>query len=152
MKILILLPLIFTIISCVTNPPIENAATNYSNVNKPLLDSGQLGWSDYYIGLYDAIASQPTYTTGDELKLINSLIDTAKDYEQNKISQDVFESKRRETRAALAKIQSDYQLKIHEIDASRQRNSEPYTYIPTYRKSTTTNCNTYGNNTTCTTR
>ena len=165
MKKLILLILISALISCSTTPPIKSAQTIYGESNFPLVETGQMKWSDYYIGLYESIASQPNYTTGDILKVIDSQIDAAKDYEGNKITKEAFESKRRKARAELYRIDSEYELKMQTIEASnaKQPEPEPYKYkykykpieydyqLTTQKRPITTRCNTYGNNTTCTT-
>lgn len=150
MKRISILALIFALMSCATPSAQRHPADIYSSQNKSLAESGQLKWSDYYIGLYDSMQSKPSYTTGDELIVINGLIDSSYDLESNKITKPEFESKRREARAKFMKIDSDFQLKRQEIEAQRPVVVQPPP-TPYIRKPQTTNCNTYGNNTTCTT-
>jgi hypothetical protein len=122
--------------------------------------SGDMKWSDYYKGLYANVNTERNLTTGDELMVLNGLIGAAQDYEDNKITLDQFESKRREAQATLTKAASDYSLKQAEIEASRPA-PEPYVYqapirakrppLETFKAPRQTNCSTYGNQTSCTT-
>jgi di/tripeptidase len=139
---------------------VTSPSKQYSEANYPKVQTGEMKWSDYYKGLYDKVSMERNLTTGDELLALNGLIDTARDYEANKITKDQFESKRREVQANLTKMASDYQLKQAEIQAS-QPAPEPSGYKPYIRKSRplpppvqmprTTNCSTWGNQTSCTT-
>jgi hypothetical protein len=131
----------------------------YSEANYPKVQAGEMKWSEYYKGLYESVSTERTLTTGDELLTLNGLIGYAQDYEDNKITKDQFDSKRREAQANLTKVASDYQLKQAEIEASKPA-PEPSGYKPYIRKSRplppmqtprTTNCSTYGNQTNCTT-
>lgn len=152
MKLILIFALMLALSSCATvQPASKSNAEIYSERNYPLLESGQMKYSDYYIGMYNSFESQPNYVTGEYLSVFNGLINNATDFESGKMTKEEFASKRREAKANLWKIDSDYQLKRQEIEA--QRPVQPPPYIPYVRKShpTTTNCNTYGNNTTCTT-
>ena len=139
-------------------PPSRTSSELYFDNNIALVESGQMKWSDFYIGIFNAFSSQTSYAKGDILKLVNSLISAAKDYEANKITKDDFESKQREAEATLAKIESDYQLKLDEIEASKPppavyqntvKESDPLANWPMMKSPKRTTCTTYGNQTTC---
>jgi hypothetical protein len=163
MKSVLALLICASLIGCASNNiQAQSAAEKYAQEHMPLVEQGKLKRSDYYIGFYDAVASQPDYTTGDILKVINNQIKAALDYEANKITKEEYESHRRNAIAQHQKIQSDYQLKIEQINASRPVeptyiyqppviNYTPMQTIPQIRSPQQTNCTTYGNQVSCTT-
>jgi hypothetical protein len=161
MKTILYVLALLTLVGCASKPAYQqSAADSYAKANKAKIDNGTMLWSDYYKGIYDAEVSQPKLTTGAFLLVLNDLIDKATDYESGKITEDTFASARREAKGKFMQIDSEYALKAQQIEATSQPN-QPYAYKPYIRKSrpapqpanmpTTTNCSTYGNQTSCTT-
>ena len=160
MKTIITCLFIFAINGCATQQPAQLASTQYSNQNKELVKSGAMKWSDYYKGLYDAISKDNLATNGEVMLVMNDLINAALKFESSKITADEFDNEKRIGRAKIAKIDSDYMIKMQQIQASRPA-PEPYVYRPYIQRSQPlprpiprtqqTNCQTYGNQTSCTT-
>lgn len=146
MKLLLIALLILS--SCATTAPGKSQISIYVDTNKPLAESGQIKWSDYYLGLYDAASKETHPITGDALSVYNHLINKAKEYESNAITKDEFYSFRRDANARLAKLWSDYQMRMYEIEASREK--EPFVFITPERaplrlppQQRQTNCTSY---------
>jgi hypothetical protein len=160
MRALITFLVIVTLAGCATAPRYQpTAADKYAEKNYTLAESGQMKWSDYYIGLYDNVSKEPGPMGGEQLVVLSGLIDRSKDLENGKISQEEFDSVRRVAKGRFLQIESEHQMKMKQIEASRPA-PEPYVYQAPIRKSRTlppvqmprtTNCSTWGNQTNCTT-
>ncbi|PPC95213.1 MAG: hypothetical protein CTY33_00205 [Methylotenera sp.] len=160
MKIIFALLAVITISSCATHSAPRSLVNDFHHANFAKVESGQMKWSDYYLGIYENIKSQPSPTSGSQMLVVNGMIDSALEYETGKIDKDAFMSKRRSANAELTQIDADYQTKLVEIQASRPT-PEPYAYRPyirdtrpaleTFKAPRQTNCSTYSNQTSCTT-
>jgi len=81
----------------------------YRTANKPLAQSGQMKWSDYYLGLYSEADKTNAPGKGDYLSIVNSLISASKKYENGEISKSEFEDYQREANADVAKLDGNIQ-------------------------------------------
>lgn len=132
----------------------------YIAAKRPLINSGELKRSDYYLGLYE-VASRLNNVSGRGALMadINTLIGVSKQYEGGLVTLDELESTQRSISANTAarddamaaeerRIANENYLRLREADAARPP------YVPPVRAPLprTTNCQTYGNTTNCTTR
>jgi hypothetical protein len=142
MKILLILALLLS--GCATLNTNMSPSESYAKVNRPLAIAGKLKWSDYYLGLYKKLQTESYMNTGNQLVICNELIDTAKELESGKLTQDQFESKRRD---ALGRLK--------QLEANAQIENEPsifsIPYGPAYTPPRATTCTSSGGQTFCTT-
>lgn len=142
MKILLILALLLS--GCATLNTNISPSESYAKVNLPLAKTGQLKWSEYYLGLYKKLELESYINTGNQLVICNELIDTSKELEAGKLTQDQFESKRRN---ALGRLK--------QLEANTKIENEPsifaIPYGPAYTPPRTTNCTSSGGQTFCST-
>lgn len=142
MKILLILALLLS--GCATNQQKPSAFQIYAESNFARAESGEMKWSDYYLGAYEKLRLESSKNTGNQLIIFNELIDTAKAYEAGAITKDQFESKRRDARG-----------KLKQLEANAQIENEPsifaIPYGPAYTPPRATTCTSSGGQTFCTT-
>lgn len=131
-------------IGCATNNQNISAAHEYGRANIPLAESGNMKWSDYYLGYYEKLRLEPNKNTGNQLIIFNELIDTAKSYEAGVINKDQFDSKRRDARGKLLQLESDSQL-------ANEESIFVQPYPPAYTPARSTTCTNSGGQIFCTT-
>jgi hypothetical protein len=142
MKILLILALLLS--GCATNLQKPSAFQIYAESNFTRAESGEMKWSDYYLGAYEKLRLESSKNTGNQLIIFNELIDTAKAYEAGAITKDQFESKRREARGKLQQLDSDSQI-------VKDESIFTYPYPPAYTPPRATTCTSSGGQTFCTT-
>lgn len=161
--------LLLLLAGCV-NPAVKEIQ-DWSATNKPLVESGQMKWSDYYKEIYSRFEKLPnTAGKADGMQWANLLIQAAQLYESGAMSKDQFENFRRTVqvqqeqaaqaqRAAAARAfgqamgqgLQDYGNARYGPEATRAQQI-PIQPVPTYQPPRQTDCTTYGNRTNCTTQ
>lgn len=151
------------LVGCATpiNPGVA-AYQGYIAENRPLAERGLLKWSAYYEGLYSKslAAGAPDYM----LNGANEMIDFAHQYEAGTITREQFQHYRRSMQVSVTgrsqadaeRAQSDQQRRISAAVAAMAANPIPTQQVQPYmipvQRPMRTNCQTYGNQTDCTTR
>lgn len=135
-----------------------SATQIYSNQYKPLVDNGEMTWSEYYKGLYNTVENDNSPIRGEFLIILNDLIDSALSYENKNINKEQFESSRRKAKANVDIINSRYEMRMQELEASRPppavyqttvKEADPLENWPMLKSPKNTRCTTYGNVTDC---
>lgn len=138
--------------------PQKSLTAQYLDDNWNAVKSGSMKHSDYYKGAYEAMTHEDFATKGQYLLVFNDMINTALKLESNKITKEEFDSVLRESNAKLSVIDSEYNLKMQEIEASKPppavyqntvKESDPLANWPMMKSPKRTTCTTYGNQTTC---
>lgn len=142
MKILLILAMLLS--GCATNQNKPSAFQIYGESNFNRAESGEIKWSDYYLGAYEKLRLESGRNTGNQLIIFNELIDTAKSYEAGTITKDQFDSKRRDAKGKLQQLDSDSRI-------VKDESIFTYPYPPAYTPPRATSCTTSGGQTFCAT-
>jgi methionyl-tRNA formyltransferase len=119
MRLLIALVLVLTLGGCAHLE--AQKVSNWARQNKPLAESGQMKWSDYYTQLFDHIKAVPDNINGKGFYLQASatMIDAAKAFEEGRASKDEFDSFQRQM---IAK-EAEYQESVRYRNAQQAMNA-----------------------------
>ena len=137
MRISLLLVSALLITGCATAPAQPEFVT-FALANRPLAESGQLKWSDYYLNLY-RVGARSGMAVGQQSR-VNDLISYAQQYERGSMTKDEFENRRRLAQIAGAEDaeraremdQARWRAAAAAISAttSAQQNIIPYQIVP----------------------
>lgn len=105
-KLMLAVALTGVLLGCSTSPkvdPRETAISEWIGTKRPLVNSGDMRWSDYLIELYDRYSKlQGNEFAVIEMSTISNLIKDARRYEAGEITKDQFDDLRREAGARSA--------------------------------------------------
>lgn len=160
MRIVLALIVAVFLFGCV-NPQIREIQ-DWSDTNKPLVESGQMKWSDYYKEIYSRFERLPSMAgKAENMEWFNLLIQAAQLYESGNLSKDQFENFRRTVqvqqeqaaqvqRAAAARAfgqaMQNFGNTVYGPEATRAQQFP----VPAYQAPRQIDCQTYGNQTSCT--
>ena len=143
---------------CATGP---GPSAQYAAANLQLAEQGKMKWSDYYTGLYNSALQSNQRNKAQIMGRASVMIDAAKTYERGGISDDQFQSLRRQVQtaqvadeeAANARTRAALAAAAKSMGDSMQRNSEStYKIVQPTTTTTNTTCNSFGGQLKCTSR
>jgi hypothetical protein len=151
------------LLAACTHPAVREFQT-WSEQTKPLAESGQIKWSDYYKEAFKRISEVPNIPgKASAMERADMLITASVAYEGDKISKEDFDSIRRiaaaaeqkeaESSSAAGRAAFGQALKGYGEarygSAATQRQMIPTTPAPIYQPPKQIQCSTYGNQTNC---
>ncbi|WP_454845331.1 hypothetical protein [Ralstonia thomasii] len=121
----------------------------WAQQNGGAVQTGRMKQSEYWAGAYGIVTRPPVLQQDlPVIKITSKMIDLSKDLEAGRISQDEFDSKKRELLNAGLEENAAIQQQQAAADDQRRR-----TALDFYLRSrpVTTNCSAFGSNASCTT-
>lgn len=114
-----------------------NPANEYAIKNKPLAEQGQIKWSTYYTGLYNASMRSNDAGRANVMRRANSMIQIAMQYENGEIDRNQFEYHRRNAQAGevadLELIEARKRAAIGEAIQAMSESNNRANLLPEYQ-------------------
>lgn len=169
MKMIIVL-LAVLLVGCVN--PAVNEFADWTAAERPRAERGEIKWSDYYRDGYARLEKLPTGTRGkaDGMLFSATLITVALQYERGQIDKELFEQIQRTAKAKMEQI-AEAEAIAHRRSMGQafgralqnfgnaaygpeatKAQQYPTAPAPIYQPPRQTNCQTLGNQTSCTTQ